>query len=98
MTELLHSLGLGLLVFGVLPLLPTTAHRLAICTCTSLVPAVCTFSRPTSGQKPVVRGLVLVGNVLAVVGQLSGLFVWPGLIAAGRLEANKHLVRDFIIP
>lgn len=76
--ETLHTVGLGLLFYGVLPNLDTL-RAIMLLNAVFIVPAILGIFRPNNFKSSAIRFVVLGLDVLAVLFQLGGLIVWPVL-------------------
>ena len=89
--ETLQATGLTLLVFRVIPNLPTAAHGAALLMGTALVPAILNLVASTTNAKPKsynARIIVLL-DIFAVLAQLSAIVLWPVLTL---LKSDNDLV------
>ncbi|GAB6026597.1 hypothetical protein CHUAL_013009 [Chamberlinius hualienensis] len=72
--ETLHTVGVAMLVFVALPELDAVKGAM-LTNCICLVPAIlCLLSRGINEEK---RAVKVVMDILAILAQLTGLFVWP---------------------
>ena len=74
--DTLHVIGLALLVYLVLPNLKVV-EAVMLTNCVCLIPGILNmFSHATAGR---LRPYLLTADSFAILGQLSGLFLWAGL-------------------
>ncbi len=74
--ETIHVIGLALLVYLVLPNLKVV-EAVMLTNCVCLVPGILNMvSHANAGH---LRRFLLTADALAILGQLSGLFLWAGL-------------------